>query len=881
MIKITDLNVVLTDNTGSEVQGTGEMIVGTSPITKEVRDEELNLQNTPNFVISALIPNADVDVTENYNVSFDANEKHYSTVMTVMTKTNLRTGVKMNLQSTGAEIAEEDIVHEPVYSVHAFDKNDQEIQLNNIPAYQSGRHAVFDGAYLKCREDNSGEWVINPKLVYGYPGDPAITASQDAAGRSFFKKNLGAFMLDWSAFVDNNEQALTNLKVVISEDDTLFVPDSGEELTTFDITFVGHPESVPEPSYTYRFDTPENKTYKTSEDEGMVYVPVRIKQINENDQTETEIYAFPEGYSDSETPDPDYFLRLETGAEYEFLQSAGGFIDTINYTGNIPYEDDPMPNTIRLYNKNGEELTLQSFYIGVTHAPESHTLEFDSDNYATSYDIYTGEKSQARFNVLYDGTSIHLEDSMFNGLDYNKLEPIETSGGIFKAKDALPEISAGQTYVDNVTVTYEGLTASCTVTLTVTDSVAQDYTTKIKCNTSKGQFLVYSTDANDTIQTVQYDNYREVDMYYIDCSWSVETDNPEYQNLTYLQSNGASPFDNDNIRSNNLNDTVTGGFGGWDGEGNFVQIVDSLSVQVEYVVPTKRITCTTSRGEFAIYDSTPDSSTETIQYTDTFDKTFTDGSQPWVKTQLKYYVDDVQQNVTLQSDGLWPWDDEGNLRLGEEPSDMNTEYTVTGGLGYYDGDNFVEIAPFETIYKYMKVNPDYTWYVDGESNITPLATQNDSDISGIALTDNIDIYSDPDIALTNGNYDFHIESVGIMYNNENNLIECNSNSDVAFVFKDFADHSQDSNYEPVHFNKIEFDGINTAAANEIINKITTDEFGNTINWNNEEIPDVDRSILSCDLSGLDTIKMNLTPIIQQVGNITIETIQIVGLAGGL
>ena len=458
MIKITDLNVVLTDNTGSEVQGTGEMIVGTSPITKEVRDEELNLQNTPNFVISALIPNADVDVTENYNVSFDANEKHYSTVMTVMTKTNLRTGVKMNLQSTGAEITEEDIVHEPVYSVHAFDKNDQEIPLNNIPAYQSGTNTSFDGAYLKCREDNSGEWVINPKLVYGPVGDFAITAPQDEQGRSFFENNLGGYGLNWSLFEDNNEQAFTNFKVVISEDGTLFVPDGGEELTTFDITFVGH--------------------------------------------------------------------------------------------------------------------------------PESHTLEFNNDNYATSYDIYTGEKSQARFNVLYDGTSIHLENSMFSGLNFNKIEPIETAGGIFKAKDALPEVSAGQTYVDNVTVTYEGLTASCTVTLTVTDSASQDYTTKIKCNTSKGQFLVYSTDANDTIQTVQYDEYEDTgDDYRIQCSWSVETDNPEYQNLTYLQSNGASPFDNDNIRSNNLNGTVTGGFGGWNGEGNFVQIVDSLSVQVEYVAP--------------------------------------------------------------------------------------------------------------------------------------------------------------------------------------------------------------------------------------------------------------------------------------------------------
>lgn len=460
MIKITDLNVVLTDNTGSEVQGTGEMIVGTSPITKEVKDEELNLQNTPNFVISALILNADVDVTENYNVSFDANEKHYSTVMTVMTKTNLRTGIKMNLQSTGAEITEEDIVHEPVYSVHAFDKNDQEIPLNNIPAYQSGRSTVFDGAYLKCREDNSGEWVINPKLMYGPACDFEITIGQDEQGRSFFNENLGGYGLDWSSFEHNNEQAFTNFKVVISEDDTPIVPDNGEVLTTFDITFVGH--------------------------------------------------------------------------------------------------------------------------------PESHTLEFDSDNYDTSYDISAGEKSQARFNVLYDGTSIHLESSMFSGLVYNKFEPITSVGGIFKAKDALPEISAGQTYADNVIVTYKGLTASCTVTLTVTDSASQDYTTKIKCNTSKGEFLVYSTDTNDTIQTVQYDHYTDSGddyvKYVIDCLLSVETDNPDYQNLSDFQSNGAVPFDGDVIRSNNLNGTVTGQFGGWHGN-DYVQIVESLSIQIEYVAP--------------------------------------------------------------------------------------------------------------------------------------------------------------------------------------------------------------------------------------------------------------------------------------------------------
>lgn len=125
----------------------------------------------------------------------------------------------------------------------------------------------------------------------------------------------------------------------------------------------------------------------------------------------------------------------------------------------------------KVYNKIGKYVALQ-YMNGLTaeDAPETHTLEFDNSNYDTSYDINTGEKSQARFNVLYDGLSIHLESSMFSGLNYNKFEPIESTGGIFKAKDALPEISAGQTYVDNVTVTYEGLTASCTVTLTVTDS---------------------------------------------------------------------------------------------------------------------------------------------------------------------------------------------------------------------------------------------------------------------------------------------------------------------------------------------------------------------------------------------------------------------------
>lgn len=643
MIKITDLNVVLTDNTGSEVQGTGEMIVSTSPITKEVRDEELNLQNTPNFVISALIPNADVDVTENYNVSFDANEKHYSTVMTVMTKTNLRTGVKVNLQSTGAY-----------------------------------------------------------NIVEGQPVGPV---------------------------------------------------------------------------YSYRFDSPENKTYAVSEDEGMVYVEVKIKRINESDQTETEIYGFPEDYSDTETPDPNYFLRLDTEAEYDLQHDAGGFITAIIFTGNIPYEDNPMLNTIRLYNKNGEELTSEAFYICLEN-PEQHTLEFDSDNYATSYDIYTGEKSQARVNVLYDGTSIHLESSMFNGLVYNKLEPIATSGGIFKAKDALPEISAGQTYVDNVTVTYEGMIASCTVTLTFTDS-ASDH------------------------------------------------------------------------------------------------------------VPTKRITCTTSRGDWVIYDSESDSSGEPIEYTDTFDRTFPLSDDPkdnipWVKTQLKYFVDGVEQNVILQSDGNYPWDDNGSLRLNEEPSEKYTQYSVTGGIGYWDGDNFIEIAPSDTVYRYSKADPNYDWYFDGDATITTLSTPNTSDFSddNITLTDEVSIYSIPDTMYINGNYDFHIESVGITYDNQNNLLECNSNSDVAFVFKDFGDHSQESNYKAHHINQISFSGINTAAANEIFSKINTDGNGNTVSWVNEEIPNTGRNILTGNISALDTFKLNLTPIIQQAGTITIENIQIAGNIGG-
>lgn len=499
MIKITDLNVVLTDNTGSEVQGTGEMIVGTSPITKEVKDEELNLQNTPNFVISALIPNADVDVTENYNVSFDANEKHYSTVMTVMTKTNLRTGIKMNLQSTGAEITEEDIVHEPVYSVHAFDKNDQEIPLNNIPAYQSGTNAVFDGAYLKCREDNSGEWVINPKLMYGDIFSLSITADQDANGRSLFMDNLGAFALEWSTFEDNNEQTIT-FKAVISETGDL---DEGEVLTTFDITFVGHPESHT-PSATEITCTPSS-------------VEVTAKLVEDPDTGETTITSDgSENWTLTVTDDTDTDRTAEADVEFEF-----GW-------------------------KN-------------TSLGESGT--------------YTHEQlTETGWTAVYNDDTGVLD--MYTPLDFCDVEWFDTTAGY--------EMSG------SATVTVDGMTASCTVTLTVTGSASQDYTTKIKCNTSKGDFLVYSTDANDTIQTVQYDHYtdsgNDYAKYVIDCSLSVETDNPDYQNLSDFQSNGAVPFDADVIRSNNLNGTVTGQFGGWHGN-DYVQIVESLSIQIEYVAP--------------------------------------------------------------------------------------------------------------------------------------------------------------------------------------------------------------------------------------------------------------------------------------------------------
>lgn len=127
----------------------------------------------------------------------------------------------------------------------------------------------------------------------------------------------------------------------------------------------------------------------------------------------------------------------------------------------------------KVYNKAGKYVALQ-YMDGLTaeDVTETHTLEFDSSNYDTEYDIYTGTKSQVTFNVLYDGSPIQLSSDMFSGLVYHKFEPIESGGGIFMAKDALPEVSVGQTYVDNVTVTYEGLTASCTVTLTVTDSEA-------------------------------------------------------------------------------------------------------------------------------------------------------------------------------------------------------------------------------------------------------------------------------------------------------------------------------------------------------------------------------------------------------------------------
>ena len=92
-----------------------------------------------------------------------------------------------------------------------------------------------------------------------------------------------------------------------------------------------------------------------------INIPEFLKDVAET--FETEIYGFPEGYSGSETPDPNYFLRIDTEAVYELQQDAAGFITAISFNGNIPYEDDPMLNTIYLYNKNGEELASEEFYI--------------------------------------------------------------------------------------------------------------------------------------------------------------------------------------------------------------------------------------------------------------------------------------------------------------------------------------------------------------------------------------------------------------------------------------------------------------------------------------------------------------------------------------
>lgn len=165
------------------------------------------------------------------------------------------------------------------------------------------------------------------------------------------------------------------------------------------------------------------------------------------------------------TKTPNFVLKLE---DTNGSLNVTNVVEVAFTAGNKSYTANA-----KVYNKAGKYVALQ-YMDGLTaeDVPETHTLEFDSSNYDTEYDIYTGTKSQVTFNVLYNGSPIQLSSDMFSGLVYHKFEPIESGGGIFSAKDALHEISVGQTYVDNVTVTYEGLTASCTVTLTVTDSEA-------------------------------------------------------------------------------------------------------------------------------------------------------------------------------------------------------------------------------------------------------------------------------------------------------------------------------------------------------------------------------------------------------------------------
>lgn len=193
-------------------------------------------------------------------------------------------------------------------------------------------------------------------------------------------------------------------------------------------------------------------------------------QININDKSfDAEIIvpsqimtSTPQEESGDLTKSPNFILKVNDSNKtikvtdiVEVSFSLGDY----NYTANM-----------KAYNRGGGTIALQ-YDSNLTSEEVTHTFECDMPQIETHYDLTSGDVEGMDTYFMYDGTPVNAADISFSTLNYHtitigELTPVDIT---LTPKTAFPEITTGE-FVDTLTATYKGMTATVTVTLTITEA---------------------------------------------------------------------------------------------------------------------------------------------------------------------------------------------------------------------------------------------------------------------------------------------------------------------------------------------------------------------------------------------------------------------------
>lgn len=184
---------------------------------------------------------------------------------------------------------------------------------------------------------------------------------------------------------------------------------------------------------------------------------------------------------------PNFTLKLNDA--YSYIN------DTVEVS--FSYGDTDYTAYANVVNRNAGVVTLQ-YADGLTsyvqpEPPVVHTLEFSYSTLSTSRDNYTNEYVISdRYNVLYDGEPITLTNNSIKGCTYCSATIYQLGGSTVCAKTGL---EVGE-YTDNIYCSYDGLTAYCSVNVTIIDSTPVVHTLEFS---HAEPFYTYYDKYTDTI----------------------------------------------------------------------------------------------------------------------------------------------------------------------------------------------------------------------------------------------------------------------------------------------------------------------------------------------------------------------------------------------